>query len=102
MNALSLVAPGCSNNALDGLAERAILVAGKGDGMTPLELVQLPPLMALTSGGEDIVVALLDGPVVLDHMGRRGLGAPGEEVTSLSPRGAPHSGGNKLCHRFCD
>ncbi|MEO7194206.1 MAG: S8 family serine peptidase [Pseudonocardiaceae bacterium] len=35
--------------------------------MTPLELVQLPPLMALTSGSEEIVVALLDGPVVLDH-----------------------------------
>ncbi len=35
--------------------------------MTPLELVQLPALMALTRGSEDIVVALLDGPVALDH-----------------------------------
>ena len=35
--------------------------------MTPLELVQLPALMAFTSGSEDIVIALLDGPVVLDH-----------------------------------
>jgi hypothetical protein len=35
--------------------------------MTPLELVQLPVLMVLTRGSEDIVVALLDGPVALDH-----------------------------------
>jgi hypothetical protein len=35
--------------------------------MNPLELIQLPALIALTSGSEDIVVALLDGPVVLDH-----------------------------------
>ncbi len=35
--------------------------------MTPLELVQLPALMAVTSGSEDITIALLDGPVVFDH-----------------------------------
>lgn len=35
--------------------------------MTPLELVQLPALMAITSGSEDIMIALLDGPVVFDH-----------------------------------
>jgi subtilisin family serine protease len=35
--------------------------------MTPLEMVRLPPLMALTSGRADVVVGLLDGPVFLDH-----------------------------------
>lgn len=35
--------------------------------MTPLEVVGLPALMALTSGSEDIVIGLLDGPVVVDH-----------------------------------
>ena len=33
--------------------------------ITPLELIGLPPLMALTSGRPDIVVGLLDGPVSL-------------------------------------
>lgn len=35
--------------------------------MTHIELVQLPTLMAFTSGNENIVIVLLDGPVVLDH-----------------------------------
>jgi hypothetical protein len=35
--------------------------------MTPLEMVRLPPLMALTSGKADVVVGLVDGPVFLDH-----------------------------------
>lgn len=32
-----------------------------------LELVGLPPLMALSTGLRDVVVGLLDGPVALDH-----------------------------------
>jgi subtilisin family serine protease len=32
-----------------------------------LELVGLPTLMAMTSGRQDVVVGLLDGPVALDH-----------------------------------
>jgi subtilisin family serine protease len=35
--------------------------------MTPLELVRLPALMALTSGSRDVIVGLLDGPVVTSH-----------------------------------
>jgi subtilisin family serine protease len=35
--------------------------------MSPLELVRLPNLMALTDGRADVVVGLLDGPVALDH-----------------------------------
>jgi hypothetical protein len=35
--------------------------------MTPLELVQLPALMAVTSGSEEIMIALLDGPVTSDY-----------------------------------
>jgi len=35
--------------------------------MTPLELVRLPELMALTSGRRDVVVGLLDGPVATGH-----------------------------------
>jgi hypothetical protein len=35
--------------------------------MDPLELVRLRPLMARTQGRSEIAVALVDGPVVLDH-----------------------------------
>jgi len=35
--------------------------------MTPLELVRLPSLMALTSGRRDVVIGLLDGPVATSH-----------------------------------
>src|SRR5215213_8062235 len=34
-----------------------------GAPMTPLELVQLPWLMELTSGSRDVVIGLIDGPV---------------------------------------
>jgi subtilisin family serine protease len=35
--------------------------------MDPLELVGLPPLMALTRGRADVLVGLVDGPVAPDH-----------------------------------
>lgn len=35
--------------------------------MTPLELVNLPPLMERSAGSRDVVVALLDGPVAKSH-----------------------------------
>jgi subtilisin family serine protease len=35
--------------------------------VTPLELVKLPALMALSSGSSDIAVALMDGPVATSH-----------------------------------
>lgn len=38
-----------------------------GRPMDPLELVGMPRLMALTHGRADVVVALVDGPVALDH-----------------------------------
>jgi subtilisin family serine protease len=35
--------------------------------MTPLELVRLPSLMALSPGRPEVVVGLIDGPVALEH-----------------------------------
>jgi subtilisin family serine protease len=35
--------------------------------MTPFDVVGLTPLMARTSGRPDITIALIDGPVALDH-----------------------------------
>ena len=35
--------------------------------MTPLDLVQLPPLMELSAGRSDIAVGLIDGPVAVGH-----------------------------------
>jgi subtilisin family serine protease len=35
--------------------------------MMPLELVQLSPLMEYTQGNPEIAIALIDGPVALDH-----------------------------------
>jgi subtilisin family serine protease len=35
--------------------------------MGPLDLVNLPPLMARTSGRAEIKIGLIDGPVALDH-----------------------------------
>jgi len=35
--------------------------------MDPLELVKMPGLMALTRGRDEVVIALVDGPVMLDH-----------------------------------
>ena len=35
--------------------------------MTPLDLVQLPELMALTAGRSDITVGLVDGPIAINH-----------------------------------
>ena len=35
--------------------------------MDPLQLVRLPPLMSLGQGRREVVVALIDGPVALDH-----------------------------------
>jgi subtilisin family serine protease len=35
--------------------------------MTPLDLVRLPELMALTSGRRDVIVGMIDGPVDINH-----------------------------------
>lgn len=35
--------------------------------MTPLDLVHLNPLMQRTGGHPEIKVALIDGPVAIDH-----------------------------------
>ena len=35
--------------------------------MTPLDLVELPELMALTAGRSDITVGLVDGPIAMNH-----------------------------------
>jgi subtilisin family serine protease len=40
--------------------------------MTPLELVKLPELMDLTAGRSDIMVGLIDGPVLTSHSGLAG------------------------------
>jgi len=35
--------------------------------MGPLDLVRLPPLMSLSQGRSELVIALIDGPVALEH-----------------------------------
>ena len=35
--------------------------------MTPFELIRLTPLMDRTSGRPEIVIGLIDGPVVMHH-----------------------------------
>jgi hypothetical protein len=35
--------------------------------MTPFQLIRLTPLMERTSGGPEIVIGLIDGPVVMHH-----------------------------------
>src|SRR5258705_11197753 len=35
--------------------------------MTPLDLVRLTPLMDRTSGRPEVTIALIDGPMVMDH-----------------------------------
>jgi subtilisin family serine protease len=47
--------------------------------MSPLDLVKLTPLMALTSGRPDVVVGLIDGAVLKHH-----TGLVGENVRSVS------------------
>ncbi|MGH7792592.1 MAG: peptidase S8, partial [Thermodesulfobacteriota bacterium] len=37
--------------------------------MNLLDLVKLTPLMELTSGRPEIIVGLIDGPVVMNHIG---------------------------------
>lgn len=37
------------------------------DAVNPLELVELPALMEISSGQPEVVVGLLDGPVEIDH-----------------------------------
>jgi hypothetical protein len=56
----------CFAHTLDNIVQYARLPR-EGFHMTPLGPIQLPALMTLTSGSEDIVIALLDGPVALDH-----------------------------------
>ncbi len=40
--------------------------------MAPLDLVRLTPLMACTRGSPDVVIGLIDGPVLLDHLSLAG------------------------------
>jgi subtilisin family serine protease len=40
--------------------------------MYPLQLVMLPPLMAITGGSEEIIIGLVDGPVATGHPGLAG------------------------------
>ncbi len=37
--------------------------------MDPLDLINLRPLMDLTSGRPEVVIGLIDGPVAIDHPG---------------------------------
>jgi subtilisin family serine protease len=41
--------------------------SGETQPLNVLDLVNLTPLMALTSGRPEIVIGLVDGPVVIDH-----------------------------------
>jgi len=57
--------------------------------MDPLELVRLRPLMARTEGRPEIVLALIDGPVVLDH----------PDLSGARIRQIPHSPGISCSRR---
>jgi subtilisin family serine protease len=56
--------------------------------MDPLEMAGLLPLMALTRGRSDIVIALVDGPVAPNHSG---LVTENLRVLGTTPRHAPDS-----------
>src|SRR5579864_8632003 len=60
--------------------------------MIPLELVQLSPLMEYTQGHPEIAVALIDGPVALDH--------PELSQTSIRQIHGPLSGACALAESF--
>src|SRR5215469_3919563 len=42
---------------------------GSGDPSDPLDLVRLPPLMNRSTGISEIIVGLVDGPVMSEHAG---------------------------------
>ena len=35
--------------------------------MSPLDLINLKPLMQLTSGRPEVAIGLIDGPIAIDH-----------------------------------
>jgi subtilisin family serine protease len=64
-------------------------------GSSPLDLVKLPSLMAVTSGRPEIRIGLVDGPVAVDHpdLAR-------ENVRSISAaRGASHAKANGAAYQ---
>ena len=60
-----------------------------------LDLVRLTPLMALTSGSQDIAVGVIDGPVAADHSG---LGAKIRELSGRGEKGRAEDDGAARRH----
>src|ERR1039457_6116141 len=62
--------------------------------MNPLDLIKLTPLMNITNGDARIKVALIDGPVAMDHPG-----LAGENIQALSGKfsGACSLGSSTAC-----
>jgi hypothetical protein len=48
-------------------AERLGRPAKLHDALNPLDLVELTPVMKLTNAGAEIVIGLIDGPVLTEH-----------------------------------
>src|SRR5580698_2143921 len=65
-----------------------------GSRMNPLDLVNLTPLMERTCGRPEILVALIDGPVMTEHAD---LSIPGFRQLAGSPHGACAQASSAAC-----
>ena len=64
--------------------------------MSPLQLVNLPALMAETEGRSDVVIGLIDGPVEMSHPDLQG--AKIETIASLSQAATCEVNSSEACH----
>jgi subtilisin family serine protease len=55
------------SNARHSGSPEARSVIARGEAVSPLDVVKLTPLMSRTAGRPEIVVGLIDGPVLLTH-----------------------------------
>src|SRR4029077_17532006 len=61
----------------------------------PLDLIAIAPLMGRSDGGPDVIIGLIDGPVLLDHPDLanehiREISAPGGACMSASSSACQH------------
>jgi subtilisin family serine protease len=62
------VAGKCSHAGATPSASPPMRRRSSSESARPLELVNLPPLMANTQGTAEVVIGLIDGPVALNHV----------------------------------
>jgi subtilisin family serine protease len=67
-----------------------------GGTMRPLDIVGLTPLMKRTGGSRELAVALIDGPVALDHPDLTGQQI--REITRTRPGGCGNRGSAACAH----